>query len=291
MNKSISKILTLFVLTSMIFAGTSIALLGLSDTGGSSIGFSKSPFVPESTLTGLHIRITPDQSFEYTGESYHIFVNSTQGYSNYSAIMYLSANDVKGMTPSSAVAKKSSIGYFEFNLTAPSIANQTVYGLICVKATYNGTPVSTSASFNSNIYDPVTLYGSVTNTGSVEYHNVPVGFYINGGKALGTITVKTLPADTTKVVNLTIPSNLVSAGENTLEVAVVVNSTQSYSGIGKYTENFYYGHPPNYSWFYYIVAIVVIFMVFLTVTSATGRRTKQPKWRTRKSKDKKISKK
>lgn len=291
MKTSISKAMVIFALMILILSGSFVVVYGTLGMQAQSSTGTHLTEKSQYTLSGLHISITPSHTYEYTGESYHIFVNSTKGYSNYSAVMYLSANDVTGLSPSAAKAIKSSTGYFEFNITAPSVANQTVYGLICVKATYKGTPVSASSSFTSAIYDPITLYASIMNTASVAYSNIPVGFYVNGGKALGIVDVKEIAANSRKTVNITIPANLVSQGKNTLEVSVVPGSAQAYSGISKYTETFYYGHPPNYSWFYYIVAIVVIFMVFLTVTSATGRRTKQPKWRTRKTKEKKIAKK
>lgn len=290
MNSKISKSVTILVLIIMILSGSFIAISGTITTHTQHSNLSHQNVKTQSTLSGLHIVITPDHTYKYTNELFHIFVNSTSGYSNYSAILYLSANDVTGMSPASSVVKKSSNGFFEFNLTAPSVANQTVYGLVCVRADYKGTPVSASASLSSAIYDPITLYGTIMNTASVSYSHIPVGFYVNGGKTLGIVDVKTLAANTMETVNITIPSNLLSSGTNTLQVSVVTNSTQAYSGISVYHETFYYGHPPNYSWFYYIVGIVVIFMIFLTVTSATGKRTKQPKWRTRKSKDKKISK-
>ena len=284
------KLLTMVIF--LLFVGTSLNFVSIpANSNINKMTDSTHSATNSLTLNGLHIELSPKQSFEYTGQVFHIFVNSTTGYTNYSAVLYLSANDVSGMSPSHSVLKKSKIGYFEFNITAPEQANQTVYGLVVVKASFEGSPVCASTSFTTSIYNPITLCGYILNTGSVTYYNVPIGFYINGGSILGTVYVKALEPFKREKVNITISSSLLVSGTNTLQIEVITNSTNSYSGVDKFTDTFYYGTPPNYSWFYYIAGIVVVFMIFLTVTSASRRGTKQPKWRTRKSKDKKLTKK
>lgn len=227
----------------------------------------------------------------YEGQHFSLFVNSTSGYSNYNATLYLGANYVRGMSPVNTTHKSSKSGFFEFNITAPEAANQTIHGTVIVTATFLGTPVNYTSSFNVKVFAPIKLYAEIYNSNYVPYYNVSLAFIING-VTLKTETISKLSPYSKKSLNITVISTAVDYGKvNTFQVKIL-HSASYQSGLSvSYTSKFFYGKPANYNWIYYIAGIVIVFMVFLGLSSGRGRGTKQPKWRTRREKPKKIAKK
>ncbi|EQB69593.1 MAG: hypothetical protein AMDU5_GPLC00003G0143 [Thermoplasmatales archaeon Gpl] len=227
----------------------------------------------------------------YEGQHFSMFVNATSGYSNYTATLYLGANYDKGMSPLNSTHESSKSGYFEFNITAPEADNQTIYGSIYLTASFYGTPVNYTSEFHVNVYAPVRLYAEVYNSNYIPYYNVTISFVINGA-TFKTDTISKLTPYSKEKLNITVSSNVLDYGKvNTLEVKVL-NAASYKNGVSvSYSSKFFYGSPPNYSWIYYISGIVIIFMVFLVLSSGRGRGTKQPKWKNRKDKPKKIAKK
>jgi hypothetical protein len=226
----------------------------------------------------------------YEKQVFQVTATSSVGYSNYSATLYLGANYVKGMTPANSEHLTSKTGQFQFNVTAPSADNQTIYGDIILSATYFNTPVSTTVNFHTVVYSSVTLTAKITNTASIPYYNIPVKFILNG-VPFSSQTISILAPYSSKSVNLTIASDLVNPNSvNSLNLEVL--NASAFSGVPPvYKTTFYFGHPPNYNWIYYISGAVAVFMVFLVLSSGRGRGTKQPKWRNRNDKPKKLTKK
>ena len=68
--------------------------------------------------------------------------------------------------------------------------------------------------------------------------------------------------------------SLINKGDNTIQVFA---STPGAVVSGDST--FYYGTPPNYTWIYYIAAVVVAFMIFLAVSAGRRSIPKSPKWK------------
>jgi hypothetical protein len=141
------------------------------------------------------------------------------------------------------------------------------------------------------VYEAVKLYAEIYNSNYIPYYNVTVNITVNGAFA-GQEKITKLSPYTKVRLNVTVSSSLISYDKvNTLEVKVL-NAASYKNGVSvSYSSKFFYGSPPNYSWIYYISGIVIIFMVFLVLSSGRGRGTKQPKWKNRKDKPKKIAKK
>ncbi|MHB1440258.1 MAG: hypothetical protein ACYCSO_05905 [Cuniculiplasma sp.] len=226
----------------------------------------------------------------YEGQHFSIFINATKGYSNYTATLYLGAEYDKGMSPLNSTREHSTKGSFQFRITAPEADNQSIYGSVYLTANFEGTPVNYSLNFNIQVYAPIELYAEIYNSNYVPYYNVSVEFVLNG-VGIGTKTIAKLDPYSKDKINITIQSSEIDPGKvNTISVKVL--NSKVYSGVSaQYSSRFFYGKPPNYNWIYYISGVVVIFMAFLVLSSGRGRGTKQPKWRTRREKPKKLSKK
>ncbi len=246
--------------------------------------------IPYTSTNGFSAVLSPISAV-YEGQHFTMFVNATSGYSNYTATLYLGANYDAGMSPLNSTHETSATGYFEFNITAPQADNQTIYGTVFLTATFYGTPVNYTSNFHVSVYAPVKLYAEVYNSNYIPYYNVSISFIINGA-TFKTDTISKLTPYSKEKLNITVSSKVLDYGKvNTLEVKVL-NAASYKNGVSvSYSSKFFYGTPANYNWIYYISGVVIVFMVFLVLSSGRGRGTKQPKWRNRKEKPKKIAKK
>ena len=222
----------------------------------------------------------------YSFEYFHLNVTETPGYSNYSATIYAGAQNVTNMKPITADQKVSEKnGSFEFSLIAPSYAPQTMYVYIQESADYNGVQVKHSQEIEIKVVSPIVFHAQLSDSLPVPIYNLTVLFYLDG-QQVGSKYVPSLMPNDTVVVNLTLPSNLVSQGEHSLEITVSNASVFINSNKQSYTTTFYFGTPHNYDWIYYISIGAAIFMGFLFFV-ATRRKKGMgyiPKWKKAKKK-------
>ncbi len=222
----------------------------------------------------------------YSLQSFKLYVNETPGYSNYSAVIYAGAQNVTNMKPVTADQKVSQKnGSFEFLLIAPSYAPQSMYVYIQESADYNGVAVSHQQEIKINVVTPIVFHAQLRDSLPVPIYNVTVIFYLDG-QTVGTRFVSALTPNNTEVINLTLPSTLVSPGEHTLDITVSNTSVFVNNNQQSYATTFYVGTPPNYNWIYYVSIGAAIFMAFLFFV-ATRRKKGMgyvPKWKRAKKK-------
>ncbi len=244
-------------------------------------------FAEPSHATNGSFNVTVSHpSSVYKNERFQIFFNESQGFSNYTATIYTAAEYAIGLSAGGNSHELSKSGFFEFNITAPDAANQSVYITIYATATYGSVEVSKIINIAIPVYEPITLSAYISNIESTTYSNMSIQFILNG--AIISTKVVSLGPGASKEITVIEPSSLLNNGINTLQVKILNGSL--FTGVkSSYVSTFYYGTPPNYDWIYYISGGVVIFMVFLVL--ASGKRktaTGQPKWRyNRKKKQKK----
>ena len=223
----------------------------------------------------------------YKTERFQLFFNESKGFSNYTATVYIAAEYAIGLSSGGNTQELSKSGFFEFNITAPDAANQSIYITIYATATYGSVVVSKIINIAIPVYEPITLNAYISNTESTTYSNISVQFILNG--ALISTKVISLGPGQSKDVTVIEASSLLNSGVNTLQVKILNGSL--FTGVkSSYVSTFYYGTPPNYDWIYYISGAVVIFMAFLVL--ASGKRktaTGQPKWRYNRKKNQKKS--
>ncbi len=212
----------------------------------------------------------------YTGEKFSIYVNSTYGFDNYSALLLFSGNNLTGMSPGTSLnITKDASPYMQFNITAPSCA-EDLDVLLETSAQAGSQIVSYSTTFTIQVVDPINLSATISNPTQYTLHNVTVTFAINGVN-VSTQVVSSLAPYTSTVVNAKTPDRyLLSNGNN----AVTVYVNTPVVTIKGASTTFYYGTPPNYNWIYYVAAAVIAFMIFL-VFGASRRvpQIRRPKWR------------
>ena len=222
----------------------------------------------------------------YSREYFNLNVTETPGYSNYSATVYAAAQNVTNMKPITADQKVSAKnGTFEFSLIAPSYAPQTMYVYIQESAEYKGVQVQHSQEIQIKVVSPIVFHAQLSDSLPVPIYNLTVLFYLDG-QQVGSKFVSSLAPNDTVMVNLTLPSNLVSQGTHTLEITVSNASVFIDSSKQSYTTTFYYGTPPNYNWIYYVSIGAAVFMAFLFFV-ATRRKKGMgyvPKWKRAKKK-------
>ena len=63
----------------------------------------------------------------YKSQFFHIYLNATPGYSNYSSTIYLGSEYAVGLSSGSTTHQLSKHGYFEYNITAPNAAGQSIF--------------------------------------------------------------------------------------------------------------------------------------------------------------------
>jgi hypothetical protein len=212
----------------------------------------------------------------YTGESFSLYVNSTYGFNNYSALLLFSGNNLTGISPGTSLnITKDSSPYMQFNITAPSCA-EDLNVLLETSAEAGSNIVSYSTTFTIQVVDPINLSATISNPTQYTLHNVTVTFAINGVN-VSTQVISSLAPYASTVVNTKTPDRyLLSNGNNAVNVYV---NTPVVTIKGA-TSTFYYGTPPNYTWIYYVAAVVIAFMLFL-VFGASRRvpQIRRPKWR------------
>ncbi|MHB8361541.1 MAG: hypothetical protein ACYDAO_06015 [Thermoplasmataceae archaeon] len=221
----------------------------------------------------------------YSLQNFSFYVNETPGYSNYSAVVYAGAQNVTNMDPITPNQKVSpNNGSFHFLMIAPAFAPQTMYVYVQEFADFHGVQVKNYVEIKINVVQPVVFHAVLSDKLSVPVYNVTVIFLLDSHQ-VGTKFVNVVNPNSTTNVNLTLPSDLISTGEHTLEItvsnaSVFINNKQSF------VTNFYVGTPPNYSWIYYISVGAAIFMAFLFFASTRKKKGMSyvPKWRKAKKK-------
>lgn len=226
--------------------------------------------------------------YSFVGQNFTVYVNDTNGFANYSVTAYVAGNNLTGLSPTSSIHNfQASNPDFKFSVTSPS-TSQTLYITIISAAQSGSTAVKSSQTIQVTIVDPIVFHAVVKNTGVSTVKNLTVNFYLdNSGSPIGNVTVKSIAPNQAVSVNFTYPLDPVKYlgnGEHTLKVTTGSQLISINGNIGSSTTTFYYGTPPNYNWIFYVAAIVVVFMVFLALSS--GRKTtpgmRAPKWRKQK---------
>ena len=214
----------------------------------------------------------------YTGQSFTVYVNNSIGFSNYTTEAFFSGENLTGFSPTSTFENYGgSNPSASFSVTAP-LSPQTIYIAVITSALYHGQYVNYSHTFAINVYNPITLRATITNSQAFAINNVVVSFVLNGN-LYGTKTVNLSP-DSSQVVTLELLSTELGTGSYTLTVSVNNPLIKVNGGTQSSSVTFYNGTPPNYDWIYYVAAGVFIFMVILVLGS--GRRPNRPsnpKWR------------
>ena len=255
-------ILALFVV--MIFLGSSILMVS-----------SASGYTPplSSTLT------LP--SYIGEGQNFMLYVNDTPGFSNYSVTVYISGQNMTGASPSFSYHNTSKSPNFIIKIKAPLYA-QTLHMQVFSTGTYNGNKAS-SPKYNTSIrvIAPITFVVDVSNPGAGYVKNLTIYFYMDGTLVHSEVLSSIAPGSSVNVTyNYTNPA--ISTGVHTLGVSASNPLIDINGKTGLVTIKFYYGSPPNYTWIYYVAAVVAIFMALLAYSS--GRRNKpkvsKPKWKT-----------
>jgi hypothetical protein len=242
---------------------------------------------PSSASSGSFSVNVSHPSAVYKSQFFHVYMNATPGYSNYTSTIYLGAEYAIGLSSGSSTHQLSKHGYFEYNITAPNAAGQSIFVTIQTYANFGSAVVSKELNFTIPVYEPITLSAFISNNEATNYNNISVEFLLNG--ALVSTKVISLASGQSKEVSVVEPANLMNNGINTLQVKILNGSL--FTGVKTtYQSTFYYGTPPNYNWIYYIAAVVVVFMGFLVLVSGKRKITPgQPKWRySRKKKQQKI---
>lgn len=218
--------------------------------------------------------------YVYGGESFHMYVNNTYGFTNYTVTVYFAGSNLTGFSPTNTYHNFSASNPdFVIPIKAPT-QNQQLTFLVKTTADSPTGQAKTSSTYVVNVIQPVHLYASVKNTDSAAIYNVTVNFYVDNNY-VASKTITRLGSGQTEMVNYTWVAPLLSKGEHTL-TAQVNNTLLSINGGGNSaTSHFYYGNPPNYNWIYYIVAVVAVFM--LVMAMGAGRRPRvgerKPKWK------------
>ena len=213
------------------------------------------------------------------GENFTVYVNDSLGFSNYTVTLYISGENMTGATPTSSYHNLQSTNPdFKVSIVAPG-ATQTLSITIVSGGNYSGTYAYKSYSYQINVIQAIKLYATLDNTGSVALHNVTVNFSVDGN-LVGSSVASLINPGQSYTVNLTYVNPYLTKGEHTLTISVQSNAVTINGATSTYTTHFYYGKPPNYNWIFYVVAAVVIFMIFLVFSA--GRRSSapsRPKWR------------
>lgn len=239
----------------------------------SAIGSSTASYVPPFSST------VSVPAYATTGENLTMYVNDTLGFSNYTVTVYLSGENLTGISPS--------FSYHNFQATNPDFtvhilapkAAQTLYIKIVSGADYGSKYVTTVNTYTVTVIAPIIFYATVTNTGTFALHNLTVNFTVDG-EFVGSVVAPAIAPGSAYTVNFTYVNPYLTQGEHTLTVTVNNKAVSIDGSAAVYTTHFYYGKPPNYNWIFYVAAVVIAFMVFLALTA--GRKStapSKPKWR------------
>jgi len=214
----------------------------------------------------------------YTGQSFTVYVNNSVGFSNYTTEAFFSGENLTGFSPTSTYENYGgSNPYSSFSVTAPA-APQTIYIAVITSALYGNQYVNYSHTFAINVYNPITLSATISNSQPFAINNITVSFDLNGN-LYGTREVSLAP-NSSQVVFLEILASELGTGSYTLSISVNNPLIKVNGDTQKSSVTFYNGTPPNYDWIYYVAVGVFIFMVILVLGS--GRRPNRPsnpKWR------------
>lgn len=252
-----------------------ISLLFLSSfamVGTSSAYTYVPPYSPTVSMT----------SYAQTNQNFTFYVNNTNGFSNYTVTTYIGGDNLTGMSPQNSIHDfQATNPDFKISFTTPAVA-QNLYVTIVSSAIYDNQSVRSQTTYEVSISVPIVFHAQVNNMGTSPIYNLTVDFTLNGQTLPGNVTVPVVMPHQLVTVNYTYSSRTLTSGSYTLTVTAENNPLVQINGdTGSSTSHFYYGTPPNYTWIFYIVAIVVIFMFLMTYSA--GRRppggVRQPKWR------------
>jgi len=214
------------------------------------------------------------------GQNFTMYVNDTLGFSNYSVTVYVAGENMTGASPSFSYHNTSKSPDFKVNIRAP-LYSETLYIQTFSTAGYNGKIVS-SPKYNTSItvISPIIFSVTLTNPGNGYVKNLTVNFYLDGTLIHSEIVSSIPPSGSVNVTyNYTNPS--LSTGTHTLGVSTSNPLVEINGRTGLVTMSFYYGSPPNYTWIYYVAAVVAVFMGLMAY--GAGRRNKpkvsKPKWK------------
>ncbi|MCW6169008.1 MAG: hypothetical protein LVQ96_03780 [Thermoplasmatales archaeon] len=215
------------------------------------------------------------------GQNFTLYVNDTTGFSNYSVTVYIAGQNMTGASPSFSYHNTSKSPNFAINFKAPFYA-QTLHMQVFSTGNYNGKTVS-SPKYNTSIkvIAPITFVVSVSNPGTGYVKNLTIDFYMDSTQVHSEVISSLGPGSSVNVTyNYTNPA--ISNGVHTLGVSTSNPLIEINGKTGLVTIKFYYGSPPNYTWIYYVAAVVAVFMALLAYSA--GRRNKpkvsKPKWKT-----------
>ncbi len=209
----------------------------------------------------------------YTGENFSIYVNSTYGFNNYSAVLIFSGMNLSGMAPGTTVLSlNQSNPDIVFNITAP--ANPGTISILVLTTARGSTVMQYRTTVEFTVVSPIKMQATITNPTQFYMYNVTVTFALNGNNVSRFVIQKLAPYSTQTVSINSSAVSLINKGDNTISVYA---STPGAIVSGDST--FYYGTPPNYTWIYYIAVVVVAFMIFLAVSAGRRSIPKSPKWK------------
>jgi len=209
----------------------------------------------------------------YTNENFSIYVNSTYGFNNYTAVLVFSGLNLSGMAPGTTVLSDNQRNPdLVFNITAPS--NPGTLSILVMTSAHGSSLMQYRTTVQLTVVNPIKMQATVSNPTQYYMYNVTVTFAINGNN-VSKIVIPSLAPYSTQVVSIQSSAvSLLNKGDNTISVYA---STPGALVSGDST--FYYGTPPNYTWIYYIAAVVVAFMIFLAVSAGRRSIPKSPKWK------------
>lgn len=220
-------------------------------------------------------------SYVYTGEHFDMYVNNTAGFVNYTTTVYFTGDNLTGFAPTNTYHNFSSKNPdFKVPMTAPSATQTLTLMVHTTGMTSTGARKSFSSTYTVKVINPIQLHASISNKNSVAMYNVSVDFYVDNSFVANKTVAKVGPGQNV-LVNYTWLAPYLSNGKHTLTVKVNSPLISVDNQGTSVSSSFYYGHPPNYDWIYYIVAAVGVVMFFLAY--GAGRRPRvgetRPKWK------------
>ncbi len=219
-------------------------------------------------------------AYKYTNEIFPISVNNSKaGYDNYTINILMGAKNDTGLSPLSYHSFSKNNGNFTTNIRAPS-KSENLYLFITETAMKESNSKLTtiySSEKTYNISNPV-KFNATVKTSSAPANNITVNFFVNGNQhPMGAAHISTIKANSSYNATITVPGALVPKGKDLLTI-----TTNNPAVTPPKSTYFYYGHPPNYNWIYYIAAVAVAFAIFMILVSGKRNTIKAPKWKRQK---------
>jgi hypothetical protein len=209
----------------------------------------------------------------YVNENFSIYVNSTYGFNNYTVVLIFSGLNLSGMAPGTTVLSQNQPNPdLVFNITAPS--NPGTISILVMTSAHGSTIMQYRTTVQLTVVNPIKMQATISNPTQYYMYNVTVTFAINGNNVSKIVIPKLAPYSSQIVSTYSSAVSVINKGENTISVYA---STPGAVVSGDST--FYYGTPSNYTWIYYIAAVVVAFMIFLAVSAGRRSIPKSPKWK------------